>query len=266
MPILTADHRAAAAHVATLIELKSTPRPWTVYETFFYNTLRRVLAAEALRLALHILDVGPDGAVNAAWFLAHQGELLDVLANSLEDVARFGVLAGRQALTAPITVNWNLVNSRAVDWAHTNAAELVKGITETTRQNVSEAVSDWVASGQPTSALARTIQGLDAAFGPKRALLIAQTESTNSFAHGNVMAWAAAGLPRVVFPPSAHPRCRCRIQPKQLPDGTTGVIWMTVEDELVCDQPIDTPWGTVDGCADLDNTIVSEGSYLGQHV
>jgi hypothetical protein len=42
------------------------------------------------------------------------------------------------------------------------------------------------------------------------------------------------------------------------------VVWQTDKDDSVCTQQIDTPWGTVDGCQDLDGVVVSEGDYLGQ--
>jgi len=255
---------AEAWQAAAFPNKSVTPRPWSVYETYFYMTLRRILEAEAARLAAHIMGSGPDGATGAAWYLAHQGELLDALTNSLEDVVRYGVLAGRQALGNPaISTSWELVNSRAVDWAAENAAQLVKGITETTRKEVAQAVSEWCASGQPLSKLAQQIESLDSAFGPARARLIAQTESTNAFAQGNVRAWTAAGVQLAAYTPAAHPGCRCYLQPWRTPDGQTVMVWYTAHDERVCTQPLDTPWGTVAGCRDLHMTIVSQGDLMG---
>ncbi len=41
------------------------------------------------------------------------------------------------------------------------------------------------------------------------------------------------------------------------------VIWRTNRDELVCKQPLDTPWGVVGGCLGLEDIVISPGEFLG---
>jgi hypothetical protein len=37
-----------------------------------------------------------------------------------------------------------------------------------------------------------------------------------------------------------------------------------MEDEEVCTEDIETPWGYVAGCKDLDDTVISDGPYGGK--
>lgn len=246
-----------------------TPRPWSIYEEYFYAALRTLLANEAERLVGDVISGGMHAAFDAAWWSAHRAALDTLLANSLEDLARFGVLAARRTLPSlAVPVNWNLVNTQAVAWAKENAGQLVTQLTETTRAGVNTAVGEWTASGEPLSGLVARIQALTdpvtgLAFSPKRAALIAQTESTNAFASGNARAWAAMGVAPAAYQPAAHPGCRCYMQPWKTPAGPFVVVWFTAHDERVCSQPLDTPWGEVAGCAALHLTVVSEGELMG---
>jgi hypothetical protein len=271
--VISPAHRQAAERVALYLtsqQAKATARPWTALEAAFYEILRRLLADEANSLAANILAHGSTAAVNdATWWAFHQAQLLDELAHQTGLIARLGAQAAREALGQPaIAVNWGLVNRGAVDWASSHAAALVRNVEPVTRQAVQQAVSDWAASGQPLSNLAGRIRDLSSAeggaFSPARAQRIAQTESTNAFAQGNVLAWEAAGVQRAAYQPAAHVNCRCYLQPFRMPDGTFVMVWYTAHDERVCVQPLETPWGEVAGCRNLHDTIVSHGQWLGQ--
>lgn len=277
--MITPAHKHAAARVARLlasyVEAKAappTPRPWSALELAFYTALVRLLGDEAGELAALVASQGASAVDNGQFWREHAGLLQDELANALSQIARLGAQVGREELLTPvIRINWGLVNQQAVDWGQAHAAELVSQIEPTTRSAVREAVAEWTANGESLDGLTARIRALAGpdgglAFSPARARLIAQTESTNAFAQGNQRAWQAADVARAIYLPSAHPGCRCRVQPVKLPDGSMGVRWMTVEDERVCTQPLQTPWGTVAGCRDLDNTVVSQGKYLGQHL
>jgi len=72
------------------------------------------------------------------------------------------------------------------------------------------------------------------------------------------------GLPATMFKAPAHPRCRCYTRPTLLPNGEWVVVWSTARDDTVCRQPIQTPWGRVNGCRELHGMIVSEGNYAGR--
>lgn len=136
--------------------------------------------------------------------------------------------------------DWLLVNTQAREWAHQHAATLVQEINETTRQRIRQAVAEWIESGEPLSALVKT---LSPTFGRQRAEMIAATEITRAYAKANRESYLASGIvgkvrwyaamdERVcpicgslhgqevdvdkefsVGMPPAHPRCRCWIVP-----------------------------------------------------
>lgn len=249
-----------------------TSRPWSLFEIRFYNALRLALAGEAVKLAADILAHGASFVDQEAYWAEQRGPLTDAISDSLVSIADLGASAGRAALgEIPIHVNWDLVNANATDWARQYSAQLVREIEPTTREAVRQAVADWTASGEAVPQLAERIQAMTDPFGRQpfssaRARLIAQTESTNAFASGNNIAWTAAGVAPAAFHPAAHPGCRCRLQPKRLPDGRMGMVWMTAEDERVCTSPVRVPWraDTLDGCRELNQMVVSHGDYLGQ--
>lgn len=245
---------------------KASYRPWNALEQALAEILTGLLALEAARLVRAIEQAGSAAAVeDAAFWQDHRDMLADELSMLLAQIARQGAQDGRESvsgLTVGLGVNWGLVNQNAVAAAQTQVGALIAGVTETARAAVREAVAEWIQSGQPLSALTQKIQSLTA-FSPARARMIAQTESTNAFALGNATAWEAAGVLPAAFKPAAHVQCRCYLQPLRLDDGTTVMVWYTAHDERVCTQEIETPWGSVDGCAALHNTIVSRGAWMG---
>lgn len=89
-------------------------------------------------------------------------------------------------------VSWDVVNKAAEAWARANAGRLIKQMQITTVSQIREAVANWIASGDALPALTKTINNL--IDDPRRARLIAQSETTNAFAAGNHMAWDAAGV------------------------------------------------------------------------
>jgi len=278
--VITPEHRQAAAQVAALLEARlaakaappATPRPWSKFELSFYTLLRQILRDEAAALAQRAEQGGPSAINDSQWWTLHEATLIDELTNSLGQVARYGAQAGRAALAEPqMGINWGLVNRSAVDWEEQHAGELVRQIEPVTRAGLQQVVSEWALSGESLPVLAEKIRALSdpatgTVFSPQRARMIAQTESTNAFAQGNILSWVAAGVAPAAFWPAAHPNCRCYLEPYRLKDGTFVMVWFTAEDERVCTRPINTPWGTVDGCAALHGVIVSHGAYMGQQV
>jgi len=131
-------------------------------------------------------------------------------------VIRIGLAAAETALAAlqmdvSVGVDWTLINNEVQKWAFRYTYDLVKGITNTTRDFLSSSITDWISSGQPLDALTDVIEQM---FGPVRASLIAATEVTRAYAEGNQETWRASGV-------------------------VDGIRWMTAEDELVC--PICAP-------------------------
>lgn len=264
--MISPAHRDVAYQVAVLIEresAKATLRPWDALLAGLVAGLRDLFGRAADALAYNIRHLG-QGTVEDPLFWQHfDAEVQDELAAGLGQIARLGAVDARAALpSVTVQVNWGLVNQNAVTAAQTQVGELITGIDATTREAVREAVAEWVQSGQPLDALTEKIRGLGA-FSEQRARLIAQTESTNAYAIGNAQAWEAAGVLPAAFKPSAHVGCRCYLQPFRLENGQTVMVWYTAQDERVCTQPIETPWGTVGGCRELHDTIVSAGPWMG---
>lgn len=104
-----------------------------------------------------------------------------------------------------VGINWALVNKKVAAWAAKYTAELVKGITATTRTATQAAISAWIESGNPLDDLFTALAPI---FGADRAEVIAVTEVTRAYAEGNRRMWKET--------------------------GADGMTWMTAQDELVC--------------------------------
>jgi len=130
---------------------------------------------------------------------------------------------------ASADVNWDQINQDAADWASAYSFELVKGITDTTKESLQGIVKDAIEQSQPLEDVRAAIEPL---FGPSRAATIATTELTRA---------ASEGESAVV---------------DTLKDQGVDMVgtWMTREDELVC--PI---------CGDLDGTEVDPDNLPPAH-
>jgi len=137
---------------------------------------------------------------------------------------------------------------------------MITDVTETTRRSVREAVASWIESGGELEDLTEALEPM---FGERRANLIATTEVTRAYDEANNLARQKIGLPGAMKRAPAHPSCRCNTREELLPNGEWVVIWLTANDDLVCKQPIETPWGPVVGCSGLQGMVVSE-NYGGQ--
>ncbi len=116
-----------------------------------------------------------------------------------------------------LTVDWELANSNAAEWARLYGAQLVNNITGTTLTRLQTEIAAFIENGENMGQLRARLEPL---FGPLRADLIASTEVTRAFAEGNLAAWRESGV-------------------------TEGKEWRTSNDELVC--PI---------CGPLADTVV----------
>ena len=167
----------------------------------------------------------------------------------LERQLRFAELRSAELRTAkvgdksPLRFRFDVKNERATKWAREHAAELAKGISETSRERIQAAV----ARAQEEGGLDEMYDDiLDAVGSEARADMIARTESMTAANEGNREGWRQAvdeglltGNERVVWiatdgacpeicapmdgetralddedydgqePPPAHPNCRC---------------------------------------------------------
>jgi len=84
------------------------------------------------------------------------------------------------------------LDEAALNYAGERGAELVKGIGDTTRDELRNLVSKGVEEGLSPSALADSIEAMGA-FGEARAAMIARTELAFAHVQGNVEGWRASG-------------------------------------------------------------------------
>lgn len=145
----------------------------------------------------------PAGDLDIDWD-AEEGELYDALYPQLLAAALVGA-ANALPGGASVGIDWALVNRDVVAWAKKYTAELVKGITATTKEATRAAIGAWIESGEPLPVL---LKALEPIFGKDRADMIGVTEVTRAFAFGNREVWTKA--------------------------GADGMTWMTAQDELVC--------------------------------
>lgn len=181
-------------------------------------------AKKLLSILLPLLQVGAEGGVGV-----HQGI-----------VAALG-----------LEIDWTLPFTEAARWAREYGAELVKGITETTRGRVREVVANWIEAPDVTLPDLWNSLMQDPGFARNRAKLIATTETTRAYAEGEmagaralesegwfeyIKEWQTANDDRVcpicqplqgatvngtkgqfesiagmLLSPPAHPGCRCWI-------------------------------------------------------
>lgn len=145
-----------------------------------------------------------------------------VLAALVVEIIMAGIAGGVSLLPAKATpfIDFDSLYAHVLEYVRTYRFEWIRGLTDFTRRQVVDIISNWIRSGSPLSALE---QALIPIFGEARARRIAVTEVTRLFARGNQMAWEATGF-------------------------VNAVKWMTAEDEKVC--PI---------CNELDGTLIGIG-------
>ena len=137
----------------------------------------------------------------------------EALLPAFMDTLMDGLLDGAEILPPSLQalMNFDVVNQAALEYARAYRYEWIKGINNTTRKQVQQAVSNWIGSGDPLKNLEKQIAPI---FGKVRAEMIASTEVTRVFADANQAAWKSTGF-------------------------VGGKVWMTSKDDRVC--PICSP-------------------------
>lgn len=143
--------------------------------------------------------------LDETFWTGEREKLFSVLFPLVQDAALTGAQNAISELG--VGVDWQLVNKAVKKWASKYSGELVGGITDTTKDLLQKKLANWIESGQPLSVL---IDDIEPMFNASRAEAIAVTEVTKAFAEGNVASWKAS-------------------------DVVDGKVWMTAQDELVCE-------------------------------
>lgn len=136
-------------------------------------------------------------------------ELLGVIGLELTAIATEEAL--RAAVTVGVQFDPAVINTAAAKWAREYAYNLVRGITDTTRAAVSQAVTKFVETPGMTRAELEKL--LEPTFGPVRAEMIAVTEVTRAYSE------ATNGYQRLLSEEYGITMVR---------------VWKTRNDELVC--------------------------------
>lgn len=182
------------------------------WEAGLSRELSRLLRSQMGQL-LELLGDPPDLNNIPESFWQDAGEELQAaLSRNFQDIY---LAAAEQILDAqPIGVDWGLVNSNAANWARQYSFDLVSGITQTSRQAVSDAIAAFFEEQQTLQQLRDRLSSI---YGPVRADMIASTEVTRAAVQGERSVIAeieAEGVQMQRF-------------------------WITSQDELVC--PICSP-------------------------
>jgi len=121
--------------------------------------------------------------------IAFNDEMQSIILRTLQAGAQDG--ANVLPLGAADLINWNVVSDKALSWLRTYKLTNLTGITQTQRKLITEAVDDWLQSGQHLDYLSDM---LEVVVGEPRAKMIAMTETTRAFAQGNQIAWEASNV------------------------------------------------------------------------
>jgi hypothetical protein len=198
-----------------------------------------------------------------------KNERTQLLALFLPEIERFamaGVQAGAQKLRGlGVVFDPMLANAAAIAWARNYTDALLNRLQTTDQQVVGKIVANWYET--PGATMGDLVNQLAPAFADNvaRADLIAVTETTRAAAQGEAIIYQEAGIGQVLYNPPGHPGCRCWTAVVRRA-GVNLVVWKTNRDEVVCRQKLSTPWGAVEGCRALHNTVISAGELAGQKV
>lgn len=131
---------------------------------------------------------------------------------------------GETVAGANITIDWNLLNQQAYDFAKSYSYKLIKGLDQTSQERVQKAFTTWLSSGA-------ALPELKAALAPifndsQRAGVIAQTEAIRAYNEGAFKRWGDLGIKKAVWRTVADPKvCPiCRPMNGQVADFDSGWV------------------------------------------
>lgn len=125
----------------------------------------------------------------------------------------------RLSVDTGISFDPAVINTEALRWAREYSFDLVTGLTNTTRNQISEATSAFIQT--PGMAMGDIEKLIEPAFGPVRANMIAGTETTRAYS-------------------MATNKIQALLQ-QEVPELVTTRVWNTMQDEIVAKCPICFP-------------------------
>lgn len=211
------------------------------------------------------------------FWASERKRLLATLSPHIGTAVQAGVTLGASRLSqAGIAFDETGAHAEATAWAIRHTDEVLGVVGSKVEQGVGDVIGQWLMTpGADIGDLEQVLMGaLDG--NRSRSNLIGVTEVTRAIAQGNILSFTAAGVTsppmftdatgtQAYAPPAPHPGCRCDVGVVHH-QGQLLVVWFTNKDDLVCVNPIETPWGTVGGCRALQGVCISEGEYLGRKI
>lgn len=190
-----------------------------------------------------IKAVGDDMAEAEELWEGMSRDYVQLLLPAFEEVMAEAAQDALDALPWAISIDMDLVNAQAAEWARIYTYDLISGINKTTQARLQQAINNWIEAGEDFPSLVQRVQ--DIFNNPVRAEMIAATEVTRVYAEANTRAWKATGVvkerewqtaadervcpicgplqgkraklgkpfPGGIMNPPAHPRCRCWVVP-----------------------------------------------------
>jgi len=203
-------------------------------DTFFLGQLERL--SYQMRLPLVQADEASDFIKQLDWD-EEERKLTAVLEIDFGQIFAVGAMATE--LELQVNLNIGPTHTEQAKFLRNYTVKLSGEITETTRKRITEQVRTSIELGEPRQELANRINKI--LNNPKRAEMIAQTESIRAYAEGRLAAGRRLGIPykqwqafksacpicerlngKVVKleetfdgrinAPGAHPRCRCSLK------------------------------------------------------
>lgn len=184
---------------------------------------------------------------NVEWWRSHTEELANLLIEKLIRLVQAGAETARKQLGIDVRLDWQLDLPGVRAWVEKHAAELVKNVSESVRNDIRQAVLEGLTQGRGWREMRDQIEETVGLSG-WRAERIARTETIRAHAQGAIEGYKASGtvsgiqwlgnqagacprcrelngkvvpLGQVFFAdptfgdglPPRHPSCRCGIKP-----------------------------------------------------
>lgn len=112
----------------------------------------------------------------------------------IREIASYGAMAAAKALeVVSITVDMDMVNKPVLEWSRKYTYDLVKGLNETTRGSLRQAMIDFQEGKLGGRGMPDLVKALEPIFGYERAQVIATTETTRAFSQGSLISWKKSG-------------------------------------------------------------------------